>query len=352
MAPKTVSYEYDPKNMIFRNLGNSGLRVPVLSIGGWLTFGHVVNGDPVKEIIKAAFEAGVNMIDLAEGYAGGKSEEEIGRVIKELGYRRTDWIITTKIFFGVGRKGPNDNGLSRKHLIEGLNESLERLQMDYVDVVFAHRPDPTTPMEETVRAFNYLIESGKAFYWATSEWSSRQIEEAFHVAAELKLIAPIADQCKYNAFHRQRFEVEYKPLYHKYKYGTTVFSALASGLLTGKYNNGIPEGSRFAVNTGIFKSTVESLQQESGLAQIEKVKKLTEIAEKDLGGATVSQLALAWVAKNPNTSTIILGATKPEQLYENLKTLDVLPKLTDEIYKKINAVLANDPTPDQLWAGR
>jgi len=351
MALQTVSYEYDPKNMTFRNLGNSGLRVPILSLGGWLTFGHVVNGDPVKEIVKAAFEAGINFIDLAEGYAGGKSEIEIGRVIKELGYRRTDWIISTKIFFGVGRKGPNDQGLSRKHLVEGLNESLERLQMDYVDVVFAHRPDATTPMEEVVRGFNHLIETGKAFYWATSEWSARQIEEAFHVAAELKLIAPIADQCKYNAFHRQRFEVEYKPLYQKYKYGTTVFSALASGLLTGKYNNGIPEGSRFAVNKDFFKKTVESLEQEEGLKQIETVKKLTEIAEKDLN-STVSQLALAWVAKNPNTSTIILGATQPAQLAENLKTLEVIPKLTDEIYKKINDILANDPTPDPLYAGR
>ncbi|KAG9050720.1 hypothetical protein FS837_003058 [Tulasnella sp. UAMH 9824] len=350
MANFQPSVEYDPKNMQFRNLGNSGLRVPVLSLGAWLTFGHVVEGDPVAEIIKIAFENGINMIDTAEGYAGGKSEREIGRVFKKLGYRRTDWIISTKIFFGVGRKGPNDVGLSRKHIIEGLNESLERLQMDYVDIVFAHRPDNTVPMVEVVRAFNHVINTGKAFYWATSEWSARQIEEAFHIADELKLIPPIADQCQYNAFHRQRFEVEYKPLYQKYRYGTTIFSALASGVLTGKYNNGIPDDSRFSNNADFFKNTVDSLTKEEGLEKIRKVKELTALAEKELG-CTVSQLALAWVAKNPNTSTVILGATKPQQLLENLKALEVLPKITDEIYQKINDILANDPKPDPTFFG-
>ncbi|KIO32216.1 hypothetical protein M407DRAFT_66957, partial [Tulasnella calospora MUT 4182] len=335
---------YDPKNMQFRNLGNSGLRVPVLSLGAWLTFGHVVEGDPVADIIKLAFENGINMIDTAEAYAKGKSELEIGRVIKKLGYRRTDWIITTKPLLPY-RKGPNDVGLSRKHIIEGLNESLERLQMDYVDVIFAHRPDSTVPMVEIVRAFNHIINTGKAFYWATSEWSARQIEEAFHVADELKLIPPIADQCQYNGFHRQRFEVEYKPLYQKYRYGTTVFSALASGLLTGKYNNGIPEDSRFSNNADFFKNTIDSLTKEEGLEKIRKVKDLTALAEKELG-CTVSQLALAWVAKNPNTSTVILGATKPQQLLENLKVLEILPKMTDDIYQKINDILANDPKQD------
>jgi len=351
MAHFKPSIEYDPKGMPFRNLGSSGLRVPVFSLGGWLTFGHVVHGDPTKEIVKTAFENGINMIDVAEGYAGGKSEVEIGRVIKELGYRRTDWIISTKIFFGVGRKGPNDVGLSRKHIIEGLNESLERLQMDYVDIVFAHRPDSTVPMAEVVRAFNHLINTGKAFYWATSEWSARQIEEAHHVATDLKLIAPIAEQCQYNCFKRPRFEVEYSGLYKSYGYGTTIFSALASGLLTGKYNNGIPEGSRFHHNKDFFSSTIKSLQEEEGKEKVRKVKELTIVAEQDLG-CTVSQLALAWVASNPHASTIILGATKPEQLLENLKALEVLPKMTDEIYKKINAILDNEPTPEQKSHGR
>lgn len=351
MANSNVSYEYDPKNMKFRNLGASGLRVPVFALGGWLSYGHNVEGEGVKDVLKLAFENGVNMIDVAEGYAEGNCEREIGKAIKELGHRRTDWIVTTKIFFGVGRKGPNDKGLSRKHIIEGLNESLERLEMDYVDIVFAHRPDKTVPMEEVVRAFNYCIDHGKAHYWATSEWSARQIEEAHHVASRLNLIAPVADQCQYNAFHRQRFEVEYAPLYEKYRYGTTVFSALSSGMLTGKYNNGIPKGSRFDVNPEFFKSRVEGLKQDQGLKQIEKVKALTEIAEKELN-CTVASLALAWVAHNPNTSTVILGATKVHQLEENLKALDVLPKITHDIYKKINAILDNEPNPELTFDGR
>jgi len=344
MASSNVKVEYDPKNMIFRRLGPSGLRVPVFSIGGWLTFGGKVQGDLTKEVLKAAFEAGINMIDCAEAYSQGESERDIGRVIRELGWRRSDLIITTKIFFGVGRKGPNDRGLSRKHLVEGINESLERLGLDYVDIIFAHRPDNTVPMDEIVRAFNYIIDSGKAFYWATSEWSVRQIEEAHHVATNLKLIAPIADQCQYNAFERKRLEAEYKPLYEKYNYGTTVFSALASGLLTGKYNDGIPEGSRLATDPQYFTNLIGSLDKEAGLAKIDKVKKLTALAEKEFG-CTVSQLALAWAAKNPHASTIILGASTPKQLLENIQALDVLPKITPELYEQIEKILDNKPEP-------
>jgi len=350
MANANVSYEYDPKNMKFRNLGASGLRVPVFSLGGWLTYGQHVEGEGVKDVLKKAFESGVNMIDVAEGYAEGNCEREIGKAIKELGYRRTDWIVTTKIFFGVGRKGPNDKGLSRKHIIEGTNESLERLQMDYVDVLFAHRPDKTVPMEEIVRAFNYCIDHGKAHYWGTSEWSARQIEEAHHVASRLNLVAPIAEQCQYNCFHRQRFEVEYRPLFDKYRYGTTIFSALASGMLTGKYNNGVPKGSRFDTNPHFFKNKVEGLKQAEGLQQIEKVKSLTEIA-KELD-CSVASLALAWAAHNPHSSTIILGASKVEQLEENLKALDVLPKISHDIYQRINKILDNEPTPDPTFDGR
>jgi len=331
--------------MVFRNLGPSGLRVPVFSLGGWLTYGGTVKGDPVKEVMKAAFEAGINMFDTAEGYAAGDCEKEMGRVIKECGWRRTDLIISTKLFSGIRRLGPNDKGLSRKHLIEGLTESLERLQMDYVDIVFAHRPDVTTPIEETVRGFNYLINSGKALYWGTSEWSALQIYEANVVAEKLGLIAPIAEQCQYNAFHRQRFEVEYDYLYKKFNYGTTVYSALASGVLTGKYNDGIPEDSRFTTNKEFFKNTVEALQKPEGQAKIQKVRELTLLAKKYFD-ATPGQLALAWVAKNPNTSTVILGASKPEQVYDNLKALEILPKLTDEIYEEIHKILDNDPTPE------
>ncbi|CAE6403130.1 unnamed protein product [Rhizoctonia solani] len=248
------------------------------------------------------------MIDLAESYSKGESEREVGRVIEELGIRRSDLIISSKIFFGqANRKGPNDKGLSRKHVIEGMKEILERLRVDYVDIIFAHRPDPTVPMEEVVRAFNHLIDTGKAFYWGTSEWSARQVEEAYHVAAKLNLIAPIAEQVQYNCFHRQRFESEYQYLYEKYGYGTTIWSPLASGILTGKYNNGIPEG------------------------------KL---------GCSVTILALAWAASHPNASTVILGASNPEQLLENLKALETLKKFTPEVREKINKILDNTPAPE------
>jgi voltage-dependent potassium channel beta subunit len=344
--------EYDPKNMVFRRLGRSGLRVPLFSIGAWLSFGRAVTGDLTTEILKTAFENGINMIDCAEGYENGDSEREVGRVIREQGWRRSDLIITTKIFFGVGRKGPNDTGLSRKHLIEGLNESLQRLGLDYVDIVFAHRPDNTVPMHEIVRAFNFLINQGKALYWATSEWSARQIEEAHHVATELLLIPPIAEQLQYNALHRQRFEEEHKPLYEKYGYGTTIYSALHFGILTGKYNDGIPEGSRMQHSSGDVQWLIKDLQSESGKAKIEKVRKLTEFAEKEFG-CSVAALSLAWAAKHPNTSTVILGATKPQQILENLKALEILPKLTDEKYAQINEILDNKPAPfEPLYMGR
>ncbi|KAJ7048332.1 NADP-dependent oxidoreductase domain-containing protein [Mycena amicta] len=333
---------FDAKDMPFRRLGPTGLRVPLLSLGGWLTLGGSVTGDPVKEIIKTAFESGINMFDTAEAYAKGKSELEMGRVIKELGYRRTDLVITTKLFWGL-RNGPNDGGLSRKHIIEGAQESLERLQMTYVDVIFAHRYDRTVPMEEIVRAFNFVIEKGWAFYWGTSEWSAVEIEEAHHIATKLNLIAPIAEQMQHNMFHRERPEKEYDPLYRKYNYGTTIWSPLASGLLTGKYNDGIPPDSRFA-REAIFKSSSEKLHvSDEGLAKIEKVKKLTKIAESL--GSTPTALALAWLAKNPNTSTIILGVTSASQLAQNLEALKVLPLITDAHLQEIEEVLGNKPEP-------
>ncbi|KAF8902210.1 voltage-gated potassium channel beta-2 subunit [Gymnopilus junonius] len=337
-----VQQEYDPKNMPFRRLGPSGLRVPVFSLGGWLTLGGSLIGDPVKDIIKAAFDAGINMFDTAETYADGKSEEEMGRVIKELGLRRTDLIITTKLFWGVGRKGPNDGGLSRKHIIEGTRESLGRLGLTYVDVIFAHRHDHNVPMEEIVRAFNYVIEQGWANYWGTSEWTAREIEEAYHVATKLNLIAPIAEQCQHNMFTRDRPEKEYHHLYKKYHLSTTVFSPLQFGFLTGKYNDGIPEGTRLAQHTEQFHTLLKDLETPSGKDKIRKIKELTKLAEEELQ-TSMAVLALAWVAKNPNTGTVILGASKPEQLVENLKALEIIPKLTPEILHKIDKILANTP---------
>ncbi|KAI0756422.1 Aldo/keto reductase [Daedaleopsis nitida] len=337
-----MSFVYEPKNMPFRRLGPSGLRVPVFSLGAWLTYGETVHGDPVKDIIKIALENGINMFDTAEGYAKGQAEIEMGRVFKELDVKRSDLVVTTKIFWGGS--GPNDMGLSRKHIIEGTKKCLERLQMEYIDVIFAHRPDHTVPMEEIVRAFNYVIDQGWAFYWATSEWSAQEIEEAYHVASKLGLIAPIAEQCQHHMFWRERPEKEYAPLYRKYSIGTTVYSPLARGLLTGKYNNGIPSDSRYAVHADFFKERLAKLQSDEGKKEIEKMKVLTELAEKELG-CSVTHLALAWLAVNPNTSTVILGASKPEQVLDNLKALDVIPILTPEIMAKIEKILDNSPTP-------
>ncbi|KAG8936782.1 hypothetical protein FRC02_011361 [Tulasnella sp. 418] len=334
-----MPYEYDPKDMQFRNLGPSGLQVPVLSLGFWLTVGKTVKGDLSKEIIKTAFEAGINMFDTAEGYADGESERELGRVLKELGYRRTDLIISTKIFFGVGRKGPNDKGLSRKHLIEGLNESLERLQMDYVDIVFAHRPDPNVPMLEVVRAFDWLVNQGKALYWSTSEWSAIQIEEAFHIADKHNLIGPISDQCEYNGFKRQRLEVEYQHVFDRYKYGTTIFSPLAGGLLSGKYNDGIPADSRLATTATDpwIKRLAAEMSNPWGKIRIEAAQKLGKIAKEEFD-CTTAQLALAWAVRNTKVSTVILGATSSKQVLENLKALEIAGKITDEQYIRMNEI--------------
>ncbi|KAJ3554653.1 hypothetical protein NM688_g2997 [Phlebia brevispora] len=340
----SAQLEFDPKGMPFRRLGSSGLRVPVFSLGGWLTLGGSVKGDPVVDIIRTAWEHGINMIDTAEAYAKGESEKQIGRAIKVLGLRRTDLIITTKLFWGL-REGPNDGGLSRKHIIEGTKEALERLQLDYVDVIFAHRPDPTIPMEEVVRGFNWVIEKGWAFYWATSEWSAYEIEEAHNVANRLNLIPPIAEQCEHNMFHRDRPESEYEPLYRKYDLGTTVFSGLAQGLLTGKYNNGIPPDSRFATaQEAWFEEVRKGLSSPEGKEKIRKIRELTNLAETELN-CKVSHLALAWLAKKPETSTVILGASKPEQVIDNLKALEVIPKLTPAVLEKIEAILDNKPAP-------
>lgn len=286
--------------------------------------------------------------DTAETYANGACEVEMGQALKELDWPRDEYVLITKIFFGTGRKEPNTRGLSRKHVIEGLKSSLARLQTSYVDVVFAHRPDVGTPMLEIVEGFTQAIRNlNLAYYWGTSEWSAAQITEATRLAEKHNLIAPVAEQPQYNAFHRERFEVEFKPLFEQFGYGTTIWSPLASGLLTGKYNDGIPEDSRFATNPAFFEGTVKSLQTEEGKAKIEKVKKLTKIAEK-LGGTT-THLALAWAAKNPNVSTVILGATKVDQIHDNVKALALLDKLTPEIMEEIEGVLDNKPKPPNTF---
>ena len=337
-----VRTAFDPKDMQFRHLGPTGLKVSALSLGGWLTYGGTQKGAIVKQCLETAWKHGINTFDTAETYANGDSEIEMGQALKELDWPRDEYVLTTKVFFGTGRKEPNTRGLSRKHVVEGLKSSLARLQQPYVDVVFAHRPDYATPMREIVEGFTQVIRNlNLAYYWGTSEWTAIQIEEATQIAERYNLIAPVVEQPQYNAFHRERFEIEYAPLFDRYGYGTTIWSPLASGLLTGKYNDGIPEGSRFANHGSFFENTIKTLQTPEGKAKIEKVKKLTTIAERL--GTNTATLALAWTLKNPNVSTVILGATKVEQIEDNVKSIKVAEKLTPAILEEIEGILGNKP---------
>jgi len=336
-----VESKFDPKDMQFRRLGPAGLKVSVLSLGGWLTYGGTQKGSIVKDCMQTAWDHGINFFDTAEAYAAGQCEVEMGQALKELAWPRDEYVLSTKVFFGTSRKEPNTRGLSKKHIIEGLKSSLARLDTPYVDIYFAHRHDPDVPMREIVEAFTQTIHMNLAYYWGTSEWSAAQIQEACDIAEKYNLIAPIVEQPQYNAFHRERFEKEYAPLYEKYQYGTTIWSPLDSGMLTGKYNDGIPEGSRFANNAQMMKSRIDSLKTEEGQSKIKRVKELTKIAE-ELGGNT-TQLALAWAAKNPNVSTVILGATKPEQIVDNCGAMKLLPKLTEDVMAKIEKILGNKP---------
>lgn len=325
--------------MEYRHLGRSGLQVSALSLGGWVTWGQQVGDEVTYECMKAAWEAGVNYFDTAEVYADGRSECSMGQAIKRAGWKRSDLVLSTKLFWG-GR-GVNDRGLSRKHIIEGLRASLGRMEVDYVDLVFCHRPDFRTPIEETVRAMNFVIDQGWAFYWGTSEWSAAEIWEAYHIARREHLIPPLMEQPEYNMFARERFEKEYARLYTELGLGTTIWSPLASGLLTGKYNAGLPEGTR-ATLPG-YEWLREEFEKPATAAKIEKVKQLTVIAGEL--GCSMSQLALAWCLKNPHVSTVITGASRVSQVVENMKAVDILPKLTDGVMQRIEDILQNKPEP-------
>ena len=314
--------------MKYNNLGRSGLRVSEISFGSWLTFGSNLDRNLVKELMKFAVDSGVNFFDNAEGYAKGEAETIMGEALRD--FKREDLVISTKIFWGGN--GPNDTGLSWKHIIEGTRNSLKRLKVSYIDIIFCHRPDPNTPMEETVRAMDHLIRLGYCFYWGTSEWSAVQIEHAHQIAEKYNCIPPIAEQPQYNIFSRTRVEEEYQSLYAKYELGLTTWSPLASGLLSGKYNESIPAGSRLAVN--------DWLQKERTKERIEIVKALKEIA--DGIGCTVSQLAIAWCMMNPRVSSVITGATRLTQLKENLLSLKFKDKMSEETLKAINTLLKND----------
>lgn len=338
--------------MEYRFLGNSGLKVSVLSFGNWLT-----NNDPkvleeTKKIVRRCYEAGINFFDTAEGYGAGEAERQLGQALKELNVPREELVVTTKIFFGAvetGKSKINRTGTSRKHIVEGLKASLKRLQMDYVDVVYAHRYDHETPIEETCRAFNHVIEQGLAFYWGTSEWTAQQIMDAMGVCDKLGLIRPITEQPQYNMLVREKLENEYVPLFDEYKLGTTVWSPLAGGILTGKYNDEVPKDSRVGNADPFIKSIYDKLFFNEKIYE-KRRKALKEIAEiaKELG-CSQAQLSLAWVIYNKDVTCAIFGATKISQVDDNLKAIEIYKKLTPEILERIEKVLETRPERGMNW---
>ncbi|HXD08313.1 MAG TPA: aldo/keto reductase [Burkholderiaceae bacterium] len=324
--------------MQYRRLGRSGLQVSELSLGSWVTYHNQVDTAAAREMLAAAYDAGINFFDNAEVYANGRSESIMGEAFRQLGWNRLDYVVSTKFFWGLNRAKPGArariNGqdtLNRKYLIQAMDGALQRMQLDYIDLVFCHRPDPHTPIEETVRTFHDLITQGKLLYWGTSEWSADEIRAAYEIAERHHLHKPVMEQPQYHLFHRKRVEREYARLYEDMGLGLTTWSPLASGLLTGKYRSGIPEGSR-----GSLESMAFLKEQLLDKAKNDAVIQLEGIA-KELG-CTVAQLAIAWVNRNPRVSTVILGASRLSQLQDNLKALEVTPKLTPEVLERIDAI--------------
>jgi len=320
--------------MLYRRLGKSGLKVSALSFGSWVTFGEQVNNAVAESCLRAAYDAGVNFFDNAEAYAGGQSEEVMGSILSKFGWSRDSYLISSKVFWGGDK--PNQTGLCRKHVTEACHAALKRLRVDHLDLYYCHRPDPETPIEETVRAMDTLIQQGKVLYWGTSEWSAAEIMEAYGIARQYNLTPPTMEQPHYNMVRRERVEIEYARLYETIGLGTTTFSPLAAGMLTGKYKEEIPEGSRLSMERlGFLRDRWERLKG-NGLVPV--IETLESIAQKI--GANLPQLAIAWCLKNENVSSVILGASKREQLENNLQSLDYLDSLDEELMDEINVALS------------
>ena len=319
-------------------MGKTGLQLSVLSYGSWVTFHKQVDDSLADELMSIAYENGVNFFDNAEVYAAGESEKLMGRVLSKKDWDRTSYVVSSKVFFGWRGKDkkPNQWGLSRKHITEACHEALQRLQVDYLDIYFCHRPDKNVPIEEVVWTMNILLQQGKILYWGTSEWSGVEIMEAHRVAAQLGLIGPSVEQPQYNLLERTKVEQEFLNIFNTVGMGTTIWSPLASGLLTGKYNNGIPENSRFALEG--FDWLKDQMMVED---KLNKVRQLNEVAKAMT--VPLSTLSIAWCIKNPNVTSAILGATKKEQLIENLKALDVLPMLDAEVMENIDSIMQTKP---------
>jgi len=324
--------------MEYRKMGRTGLQLSALSFGSWVTFHKQINDGVADELMGIAYDNGINFFDNAEAYALGESEKMMGRVLKSKDWDRTSYVLSSKAFFGWRGKNnkPNQTGLSRKHLTEACHEALHRLQTDYLDLYFCHRPDKSTPIEEVVLTMNTLINQGKILYWGTSEWSGVEIMEAHRIARDYRIIGPSVEQPQYNLFERNKLENEYLEIFKNVGMGTTIWSPLASGLLTGKYNNGIPEDSRLSIEG--FEWLKDKILVSD---KIEKAKQLTALAQSL--DVSVAALSIAWVLKNPNVTTAILGATKTQQLNDNLKALEVLPMLNQEMMDKIEAIVNNKP---------
>ena len=323
--------------MEYKNLGKSRLKVSRLSLGSWLTFGKQIGNNIAEELMDVAYDNGVNFFDNAEIYAKGESEIVMGKILKKRDWKRDSYIVSSKAFFGDGGKEPTQRGLSRKHLVEACEAALKRLQLDYLDLFYCHRPDKETPIEETVWTMHNLIQQGKILYWGTSEWSAQEIMEAHMVAKQYNLIGPTMEQPQYNMMHRDKVEVEFNQIYKTVGLGTTIWSPLASGILTGKYNDGMPEETRLSMD-GLEWLKDANLVEE----KLAKVKKLTAFA-KELG-TSMPKLAISWCLKNENVSSVILGASKKSQLEETLTAIDDLEKITDDVMEKIESILDNKPS--------
>lgn len=320
--------------MEYRRMGKSGLKLSALSFGSWVTFGSQIQDDTSERLMQMAYENGINFFDNAEAYASGKSEEVMGQILKKMNWNRSTFVVSSKVFWGGDK--PNQKGLMRKHVVEACNAALNRLQVEYLDLFYCHRPDEETPIAETVWTMHNLIQQGKILYWGTSEWNAQQITEAHLVAEKYNLIGPSVEQPQYNLLERRKLEKEYLPLFENYGMGTTIWSPLASGVLTGKYLNGIPKGSRMEIESlSWIKDKVWSPENQ------EKVKQLNALAQEL--DVSLTNLSIAWCLKNPNVSSVILGATKTNQLEENLKSLDVLSLLTEEVMANIDDIMKNKP---------
>lgn len=331
--------------MEYRRLGRSGLKMSALSFGSWVTFGNQVDQQIAEDCMVEAYDSGVNFFDNAEAYAAGRSEIVMGKILKKTGWSRDSYIVSSKVFWGARHDpGPTQRGLSRKHVVEACHQALARLQLEYLDLYFCHRPDRETPIEETVRAMHDLIRQGKVVYWGTSKWSAQQIMEAYSVARQFNLTPPTMEQPEYNMFRREEVEVEYARLYQEIGLGTTIFSPLASGLLTGKYNQGIPQDSR--ANLDGFDWLRRRFTGEKAKSQIAKIEELALIAGQL--GTSLAQLALAWCLKNRNVNSVITGASRVEQVVDNMGALDVVDLLSDDIMARIESILVNKPVEPEF----